>query len=137
MSVAAQQQGHVVESIRFESVSPILAVRDLPQALAFYRDTLGFDLAWSWGEPAEIAAVCRDGIEITLTCRADARPVGASHLCLGLSGVDACYEAIQRAGATIVLPIGDRAYGRRDFRIADPSGNELSIGQPIAGDPAV
>ena len=33
---------------RFESLSPILAADDLHQALAFYRDLLGFDLAWCW-----------------------------------------------------------------------------------------
>ncbi len=125
-----------MESVRFESVSPILAVHDLSQAIAFYRDVLGFELSWSWGEPAELAAMCRDGIEITLTCRADSSPVGTSHVYFGLSDVDACYGAIQRVGSTIVAPIGDRAYGMRDFRIADPSGNELGIGQPIAGDRA-
>jgi uncharacterized glyoxalase superfamily protein PhnB len=34
---------------KFESVAPILAVDDLHRALAFYRDLLGFDLAWCWG----------------------------------------------------------------------------------------
>jgi catechol 2,3-dioxygenase-like lactoylglutathione lyase family enzyme len=38
-------------SIRLESVSPMLAVRDLPEALASYRSTLGFEQAWSWGAP--------------------------------------------------------------------------------------
>lgn len=120
-------------SVKLESVSPILTVDDLSQAIAFYRDTLGFDLAWSWGTPADIAAVCRDDVEITLTQRAGAKPAGASHVYLGASGIDAYYAKIVDAGATIVVPIGDRPYGMRDFRIADPSGNELSIGQPLAG----
>lgn len=120
-------------SVKLESVSPILTVHDLSQAIAFYQHTLGFDLAWSWGTPPDIAAVCHGNIEITLTQRPDGKPVGASHIYLGASGIDAYYAQIEQAGATIIVPIGDRPYGMRDFRIADPSGNELSIGQAIAG----
>lgn len=94
---------------------------------------LGFDYAWSWGDPPELAAVCRDKVEITLTQRADAKPVGASHIYLDVAEVDAYYNSVVEAGVTIVVPIADRAYGMRDFRIADPSGNELSIGQAMAG----
>lgn len=52
--------------MKIESVSPILSVDDLAKSIDFYRHALGFDLAWSWGEPPDIAAVCRDGVEITL-----------------------------------------------------------------------
>ncbi len=117
--------------MRFQSVSPLLSVHDLADALAFYQHTLGFTLAWSWGEPAEIAAVCRDDVEITLTRRADAKPVGASHLYLHVAGIDDYHATLVAAGVAMLVPIGDRPYGMRDFRIADPSGNELSIGQPL------
>lgn len=120
--------------MKIESVSPILSVTDLPAAIDFYRRTLGFDLAWSWGEPLDIAAVCRDNVEITLTQRAGAKPPGAAHIYLGVSGIDEYYAALIDAAVTVVVPIGDRPYGMRDFRIADPSGNELSIGQVIAGE---
>lgn len=122
--------------MRIESISPIFSVSDLQQSIAFYRGMLGFDLAWEWGDPPDIAAVCRDNVEITLTQRTGAKPAGASHVYLGVSGVDELYSALVRAGATIVVPIGDRPYGLRDFRIADPSGNELSVGQVIATDRA-
>lgn len=119
--------------MKIESVSPILSVDDLAGSLDFYLQTLGFDLAWSWGEPPDIAAVCRDGVEITLTQRAGAKPSGAAHVYLGVSGIEAYYGALVDAGVAIVVPLGDRPYGMRDFRIADPSGNELSIGQVISG----
>ena len=119
--------------MKIESVSPILSVTDLARSIDFYRHTLGFDLAWAWGESSDIAAICRDGIEITLTQRAGAKPAGAAHIYLGVSGIDDYYAALVAAGVTIVVPIGDRPYGMRDFRIADPSGNELSIGQAISG----
>lgn len=119
--------------MKIESVSPILSVNDLEKSIDFYRHALGFDLAWSWGEPPDIAAVCRDGVEITLTQRAGAKPAGAAHFYLGVSGIDGYYQSLVDAGVTIVVPLGDRPYGMRDFRMEDPSGNELSIGQAIAG----
>ncbi len=120
--------------MKIESVSPILSVNDLAASLDFYCQVLGFDLAWSWGEPADIAAVCRDGVEITLTQHAGAKPAGAAHIYLGVSGIDDYHARLVAAGVTMIVPIGDRPYGMRDFRIADPSGNELSIGQALAGE---
>lgn len=114
-----------------ESVSPILSVDDLPRAIAFYRNALGFDLAWSWGTPPDIAAVCQGEVEITLTCQPGAMPVGASHVYLRTTDADASYAQAQQAGARVLVPIANRPYGMRDFRIADPSGNELSIGQVL------
>ncbi|WP_395024906.1 VOC family protein [Comamonas odontotermitis] len=120
--------------MKFESVSPIFSVTDLQQSMDFYRDVLGFDIAWSWGDPPDIAAVCRDCVEITLIQRAGASPAGASHASFRVSEVEAYYHGLVEAGARIVVPIGDRPYGMRDFRMVDPSGNELSIGQIIAGE---
>jgi predicted enzyme related to lactoylglutathione lyase len=122
-----------MDSVKLVSVSPILKVHDLSQAIDFYRHTLGFDLAWSWGSPPDIAAVCRDNVEIMLTQRADTKPAEASHIYLNITGIDDYYAMLERAGVTMLVPIGDRPYGMRDFRIADPSGNELSMGQPDAG----
>lgn len=118
---------------RFESIAPIFAVRDLSRAIRFYQDALGFDLAWSWGEPAHIAAVCRDAVEITLTEKPDAQAVGPGRIYLRVSGIDALYTTLWQAGAQVLVTIGDRAYGMRDFRVADPSGNEIDIGQIIPG----
>lgn len=114
---------------RFHSISPFLGTDDLPAALAFYQDMLGFDLAWEWGNPREVAAVCRDQVEITLTCRSDARPSGTSQLYLHIDAIDAYYTKLQQAGAAIEVSIGDRPYGMRDFSIADPDGNLLTFGQ--------
>lgn len=118
--------------MKIKSVSPILSVTDLAQSIDFYRHVLGFDLAWSWGEPPDIAAVCRDSVEIMLIQRADAKPAGAAHISLVVSGIDEYYSALVDSGVTVVVPIGDRPYGMRDFRISDPSGNGLSFGQVIA-----
>ena len=119
-------------SVTFDSLSPIFAVENLDEALRFYQDVLGFSVAWSWGSPAELAGVCRDGVQITLAARPDAKPGGTSKIYLQVSGIDQFHDHIQRSAGRVTVPIADRAYGMRDFRVVDPSGNELDIGQPIA-----
>lgn len=118
---------------KLESISPAFAVSDLSQALRFYQETLGFAVAWTWGEPADLASVCRDAVSITLAERADAQPGGPSRAYLQVTGIDDLFTRIAQAGANVVVPIGDRAYGMRDFGIADPFGNRLDFGEPLTG----
>ncbi|MBX3726796.1 MAG: VOC family protein [Xanthomonadales bacterium] len=92
--------------MKIESVSPVLSVGDLVESMDFYRHLLGFDLAWSWGDPADIAAVCRDGVEITLTQRPGGKPAGASHIHLVVTGIDAYHASLVAAGVTILVPRG-------------------------------
>lgn len=115
----------------FHSVSPFLGVEDLSAVLAFYRDKLGFALAWEWGDPAEMASVCRDEVELTLVTRSDARPGGISRLYLHIDGIDDYHAQLQAAGVAITVAIGDRPYGMRDFSVTDPAGNVLCFGQAL------
>ena len=121
--------------MQIESVSPIFSVDDLAASLDFYLQMLGFELAWSWGDPPDIASVCRNDVEIMLSQRSETSAPGPAQIYLSVSAIDAWYEALKSAGVDVRVPIGDRPYGMRDFRIADPSGNEISFGQPIAGVP--
>ncbi|WP_057635212.1 glyoxalase superfamily protein [Stenotrophomonas humi] len=116
---------------RFHTISPFLGTDDLPATLAFYQEKLGFDLAWEWGSPLEVAAVCRDQVEITLTCRSDARPGGISRIYIGIDAIDDYHAHLLQAGVTIDVPIDDRPYGMRDFSVVDPTGNVLTFGQPL------
>lgn len=117
--------------VHFHSVSPFLATEDLPATLAFYLDKLGFSLAWEWGQPAELAAVCRDQVELTLANRADAKPRGISRLYLHIDGIDDYHAQLLAAGVAITVAIGDRPYGMRDFSVTDPAGNVLCFGQAL------
>lgn len=117
--------------VHFHSVSPFLATEDLPATLAFYLDKLGFSLAWEWGQPAELAAVCRDEVELTLANRADAKPGGISRLYLHIDGIDDYHAQLLAAGVAITVAIGDRPYGMRDFSVTDPAGNVLCFGQAL------
>lgn len=118
-------------AVHFHSVSPFLATEDLPASLAFYLEKLGFALAWEWGQPAELAAVCRDGVELTLASRADAKPGGISRLYLHIDGINDYHAQLLAAGVAITVAIADRPYGMRDFSVTDPTGNVLCFGQAL------
>ena len=48
---------------------PVLSVDDLPAALDEYQRVLGFAKSWVWGDPPELASVCRDRVELNLAQR--------------------------------------------------------------------
>jgi catechol 2,3-dioxygenase-like lactoylglutathione lyase family enzyme len=117
----------------FTSVHPVFAVRDLAEALAYYRDVLGFRVAWTWGDPPVRAGVARGAVEIQLVSDGRFAPPGPSCVYCHLAGVDAFYAECRARGAEIIMELDDRPFGVRDFRVADPSGNRLGFGEPAAG----
>ncbi len=113
-----------------QSVSPVFQVQDLAAALAFYRNVLGFDIAWQWGEPPSHAAVCRDKVEIMLE---RAENVVAASAYFVMTDIDDFHARIVQAGGNVTVPLAERPYGMRDFRVVDPAGNQLSFGEAASG----
>ena len=108
----------------------VLHVKDMPTALAFYRDKLGFTVTFTWEEPPRYVCLCLDDAAIHLNSYVP--PAGPSHVCIFCEGIDALYAQLTARGVPIVEPIGDRAYGMRDFAITDPDGHRLEFGQGIS-----
>ena len=119
------------DGAKLGSATPIFRVFDLPEALDWYQRVLGFQVAWTWGDPADHASVCRDSAEINLVVEPGGK-LETSRVYFETQSVDAYYVRVSGAGGQIAIPIGDRPYGMRDFRVADPAGNELSFGEPTS-----
>jgi len=113
---------------KLEAAVPILSVGNLAEALDYYQRVLGFNVGWKWGEPPYLASVCRERVEVNLSLSSEATPA-VSKVYFQMAGIDTYYGELTRAGAQVTVPLGDRPYGMRDFRIVDPSGNELSFGE--------
>ena len=114
----------------FEGISPVFPVSDVPAAVAFYRERLGFDLGWIWGDPPIHANVCRGAVGINLTL--EESETGSGEAYVGLRGIDAYYAEL-RARNVDVGELDDRPYGMRDFAVTDWDGNRLVFGESIAG----
>ena len=98
-----------------------LAVRDLDQSIAFYRDGLGFPKIDS---PPEVAFFNLNGTWLGLSQRdalakdATVSPEGGGYNCFNLAHnvaseaeVDEVFEQALSAGATIVKPVQNASWG--------------------------
>jgi uncharacterized glyoxalase superfamily protein PhnB len=118
-------------TVTFEAVAPIISVTSLEQALEYYQRVLGFKLAWQAQEPARLASVCRDHVALNLS-ESDSG-WAPSRMYIQVVGVERYYDELLEAGVKPAIPLAERTYGMRDFRISDSSGNELSFGEPTTG----
>lgn len=121
---------------------PALPVRDVSRSVEFYRDKLGFTLAY---RQEGFARFERDAAEIHVWAAADeswrtrsgSEPVcsGAESFIAGtascrvhVEGVDELYETFQPLG--ILHPHGeivDQWWGSREFAAVDPDGNLITF----------
>jgi len=119
-------------------ISPTLAVRDMKEAIAFYRDSLGFKMGMAFpdaGNP-EYADLSKDGM-VLMFIAADNIGIGSNeklgtgvNLYMQIDGdIDEYYREVQEKGVNIAVDIKDEPYGIRDFTIADINGYYLTFNQ--------
>jgi uncharacterized protein len=117
-----------------------LGVEDLPRAVAFYRDGLGWPTPGIIGQEFAHGAVAffalQPGLRLALWARADLAhdsglppaPVSATEFSLGhnvgsAAEVDAVMATAARAGAQIVKPAGQTFWGGYAGYFQDPDGH--------------
>lgn len=105
-----------------------LFVRDLDVSRQFYAG-LGFSVLY---ESPGFCAVAWEGHRLFL----DARPLPPDehtrmNVRIMVADVDRYWAMARERKLTVLAPIADRAYGLRDFTIADPDGFGLRFGTRI------
>jgi uncharacterized glyoxalase superfamily protein PhnB len=127
-----------------------LTVDDHEQALAFYRDVLGFTVTQdvSMGEYRwlSVATPTQPGLEITIqsvgggpgTSEEDRRAMDTllakgllAPLIFSCADVDALFEHVRASGAEVLQEPADQFYGVRDCAFRDPAGNLLRFKTPL------
>jgi lactoylglutathione lyase len=112
----------------FTEAFPIVTVPDLPATLAFYRDLLGFRVAYRFpadGDP-EFVTLRLQGSEIGLGA-GEATAAAAYALCVYADDCDAAVEMLRAAGTPVVEEPADMPWGERAARVIDPAGNQVLI----------
>ncbi|MDO8617028.1 MAG: VOC family protein [Dehalococcoidia bacterium] len=115
-------------------VAPELFVPDVPAAVRFYVDRLGFRLL---REDSTFAIVYLGPAVVMLAHeslygQAVRAPRGlAIDVRIMVPDVDAVRERCRQQGVTVVHEIADREYGLRDFIISDPNGFRLRFASPL------
>jgi lactoylglutathione lyase len=128
----------------YSSAFPIVYTEDLPAALRFYRDLLGFAVNYEFPEDGEPVFVGMDlaGCELALADIGDAeaaaihgrplRPVSGHRfeLCVYADDVDGAVEELRAAGVTVLAEPADQPWGERLAYVEDPDGNPVMITAP-------
>ncbi len=109
----------------------VLAVPDVNKTALYFRDVLGFKLAWEDAPDWRLAE--RDGVRVMLGhCPGDMRPAElGSHNWFGyfaVDDVDALYAEITARGATSTPP-ADKPYGMREIVVTTADGHRIVFGQ--------
>ena len=126
---------------RLTGVAPQFLVDDLPAAIAYYRDRLGFGLDFCY--ESFYAGVSRDGFAIHLK-HAPKTPGDRAHrkrhdhldAYIGVTAAAPLHDELRARGALITKPLETRPWSCLDFYVEDPEGHILCFSEPIPAAPA-
>lgn len=116
--------------------TPILFVRDVTAAAAFYTGKLGFGIDFLHGKPPFYGSVSRDGARLHL--RRVRQPnfatlaVAEVSLILAtieVSNVKALFAEFEARGVDFSQTLAKQAWGGTDFQVRDPDGNVIAFVQ--------
>jgi uncharacterized glyoxalase superfamily protein PhnB len=111
-------------------VAPEIPVTDLEESLAYYKIKLGFELAMKM-PGGGYAIVERDDVALHLF-QDSTKSQSPVSIHVFTTGIEELYTEIEKRGARIIHKIAHQPWGNRDFRIGDPSGNEIKFTEPLA-----
>jgi catechol 2,3-dioxygenase-like lactoylglutathione lyase family enzyme len=126
-----------ITNLRFERATACVFVTDFDRALTFYRDVLGFAVAYTYGEPAFWGEISRDGALLNL------RHVDVSPWVDGLRDAEqllsayvlttdakALFVEYQAHGIDFQERLQRKPWDMNEFVVRDPDGNLILFGGP-------
>ena len=125
-----------MSAAKLRCISPVVPVRDVAATAAFYRQHLGFEIAFMM-EDASYAVVARDGQAVHLTdaegdetvLRATANNIS---FVIEVAEIDRLWAEVEASQPpTKCRPPEDKPWGLCEFHILDPDGCLLRFAQDI------
>lgn len=110
---------------------PQLFVADIGASCDFYTKKLGFDVAFTYGDPPFYGQVARDGARLNLRCMPmpiidpqlrDKEDLLSASITL-LDDAEPLYLEYQAVGVTFHQTLRTEPWGARTFIVRDPDGN--------------
>jgi catechol 2,3-dioxygenase-like lactoylglutathione lyase family enzyme len=122
------------------SIAPFFIIRDVAPTLAFYRDRLGFEVAYLAPDEDPFFAIVRRGrVQIFVKAVAEdvpplpnwrRHPWAAWDAYVDAPDPDALAAEFASRGVTFRTPLTDTQDGLRGFEVEDPDGYVLFFGRP-------
>lgn len=109
--------------VSFGGITPLVPANDVPAAIAFYTEKLGFTEMWRGEDPVKEAGILRDAASVIFFECKDRTIAEMTSFRVRIDGIEAFYE--QCKTANIVHPNGAlsvKPWGTQEFAIIDPSG---------------
>ncbi|MBS1724477.1 MAG: GNAT family N-acetyltransferase [Armatimonadetes bacterium] len=113
------------------SSTAIFAAADIEATLAYYKDVLGFESTWTYGEPPNFGGASKGGVSIMfcLDLALASKVAGHQHW-VKVDDADELYALHVGRGAKVVSEIGDRPWGVREYVVEDLNGYHLRFAGP-------
>ena len=121
----------------YGAVTPLLVVRDMRQAIEFYKNALGFTVRGVMDGPEGPVHAELKLRETTLMLSPESRQQNAfsantigntpATLYVLVDDVDSVFNRAVAAGAHVSMPVADMFWGDRCAQISDPEGNKWMI----------
>ena len=116
--------------VSLRSSEPIFPVADVVATVGYYREVLGFQEGWTWGQPPDFGGVRwgKVGAMFALQSGPEA-PAGGQWHSFFVEGIDALHDLHGRNGAAICSPLEAKPWGLREYTVRDLNGHHLRFGQ--------
>jgi catechol 2,3-dioxygenase-like lactoylglutathione lyase family enzyme len=121
---------------KITGIIPQLLVDDLERSIAYYRESLGFELDFVYD--SFYASVSRDGFGIHLkhapkgsADRAHRKQNEHLDAYVAVTGIRDLYGDLQERGAAVIKPLEERPWGCIDFYVEDPDGHILCFSESV------
>ena len=116
-----------------EKAVPQIRIIDYKEAVDFYCDILGFDIAFEWrhepGFPVYMG-IKRGDLYVHLSeHEGNGKPGGGHGMTLIVDDVNAWYESLKQKNVKFEQELKTQDWGNRDFILKDPFGNQIAIVQ--------
>jgi uncharacterized glyoxalase superfamily protein PhnB len=124
----------------FYGVLPVFLVDEVVATAEYYRDVLGFEVDFVYGEPPTYARLSRDDaiIDISRSNPAGRRnsvtaagPGNGVDALMIVTDVDELYDEMVARGAQVRVQLASHEYGMREFHVEDANGYVLVFAEEI------
>ena len=126
-----QQKTPASPSVRFGRLAPTIPVSDIPRAVGFYTDVLGFSKTFENGTPAGFVILKKDAAELHLTLERTYKGAARNVAHLMVEDAAALHAQLEQHAVRIIKALRDADFGLRCFVFADPDGNRIDVGQAL------
>src|SRR5262245_730086 len=108
----------------------VFTVSNIAESIAYYRDKLGFTVAFEYGSPTSYVGLREGDVSLHLiSATRNKRQPGRGAVSIFVDDVDALHAELVKRGAKVLTEPRDEDYGIRDFDVTDLDGNMIYFGR--------